>query len=63
MPRASARSRMRRATSIRASALLGMPPWSRVRPTTAAPYFFTRGRMADRLSASPLTELTMALPQ
>ena len=63
MPQDSARSKMRRAMSTRAWAVLGMPFLSRVRPTTAAPYFFTRGRMASRTSSSPFTELTMALPQ
>ena len=56
-------SKIRLAMSIRAWTVLGMPPSSRVRPTTAAPYFFTRGRMASKTASSPFTELTMALPQ
>ena len=53
---------MRRAMATRPSAVWGMPFWSRVSPTTAAPYFFTMGRMRARDSGSPLTEFTAALP-
>ena len=62
-PKDRALSRIFRAMSIRAWTVLGMPFPSSVRPTTAAPYFFTRGRMASRMASSPFTELTMALPQ
>ena len=44
------------------SAFLGIPSLSRARPITAAPYFFTIGRMLLRESSSPLTELTIGLP-
>ena len=44
------------------SAVFGIPPLSRVRPTTDAPYFLTRGSIASSDSSSPFTELTMGLP-
>ena len=62
MPRASARSMIRRAMAIRFSAESGTPASSSVRPTTAAPYFFTSGSTVSRLSSLPLTEFTAALP-
>ena len=62
MPWARAASRMRRAMSTRSRALWGMPLSSRARPTTAAPYFFTMGRIFSCTAGSPLTEFTAALP-
>ena len=50
------------AMATRCSALGGMPSLSSVRPTTAAPYFFTSGRTFLRLSSSPFTEFTIGLP-
>ena len=53
MPAASARSAIFAATAARPSAVAGMPASSRVRPITAAPYFFTSGRTRSRLFSSP----------
>ena len=44
------------------SAVFGMPSSSRVSPTTAAPYFFTMGRMELNELSLPFTEFTIALP-
>ena len=44
------------------SALLGIPFSSNVRPTTAAPYFLTKGNTVFNDFSSPLTELTIGLP-
>ena len=44
------------------SAVLGIPPLSRVKPTTQAPYFLTNGSILFRLSSSPFTEFTIGLP-
>ena len=62
MPQASAAVRIRRAMATRSAAVAGRPFSSRVRPTTAAPYFFTSGSTAEMDSALPLTEFTAALP-
>ena len=62
MPRSSAAARMRLAMSTRPWAVWGMPPLSRVSPTTDAPYFFTMGRIRASTAGSPFTELTAALP-
>ena len=59
---ASAAATIRRATTSRPSTVLGIPPSSSVRPTTAAPYFLHSGRMASRERCSPFTELTIGLP-
>ena len=63
MPWASAAFKIRSARSNRCCAVSGRPFSSMASPTTAAPYFFTMGRMASKISALPLTELTMARPQ
>ncbi len=44
------------------SAVFGIPFSSIARPTTAAPYFFARGRILSNFSCSPFTELIMAFP-
>ena len=62
IPRARARFRIFRAMATRFSAVSGMPFSSRVSPTTAAPYFFTRGSTVERLSSFPFTEFTAAFP-
>ena len=62
IPTASAASRIRFAMATRSCHVCGIPFSSIQRPTTAAPYFLQIGRMARRVSALPLTELTMALP-
>ena len=50
------------AIAKRPSAVFGIPPLSSVRPTTAAPYFLTRGSIASSDSGSPFTEFTTGLP-
>ena len=62
MPMSSARRRIFWAMARRPSASAGMPLSSRVRHTRPPPYFFTRGRMAARLSSLPFTELMRGLP-
>ena len=63
MPYRSAASAIRAAMFSRSCQVSGMPFSSRHSPTTAAPYFLHRGRMASSTSCRPLTEFTRALPQ
>ena len=62
IPIAVALLTMRSAIAKRSSAFAGMPFSSKVNPTTAVPYFFTKGRILARLASSPFTELTIGLP-
>ncbi|NMC56053.1 MAG: hypothetical protein GYA50_02375 [Eubacteriaceae bacterium] len=62
MPYFSADAIIFLAISNLAFEVVGMPFSSRVRPTTAAPYFFIIGSMVLRQCASPVTEFTMAFP-
>ena len=50
------------AIATRPSAVLGIPPSSKVRATTKPPYFLTKGKIRLMLSSLPLTELIMAFP-
>ncbi len=51
-----------RASSTRRAGSSGISSSSFGRPITAAPYFFTSGRIASSRSSSAVTELTSALP-
>ncbi len=62
MPASRAASKIFSASTNRSSAFKGMPDLSMVSPTTAAPYFFTRGSTLCNTSSSALTEFTMARP-
>ncbi len=62
MPISTARFLIFSAIAKRSSAFFGIPFLSRVRPTTQAPYFFTRGRTFSSDSSSPFTELTIGFP-
>ena len=62
MPASRARCRIFSAIANRFSAVSGIPSSSSVSPTTAAPYFFTRGSTVRRLSSLPFTEFTAAFP-
>ena len=44
------------------SAVSGIPLLSKVSPTTAAPYFFTKGSILSNTSSSPLTEFKIGFP-
>lgn len=63
MPQASHAFMIFSAIFMRARAVFGTPCSSTVSPTTAAPYFFTTGRIVRRERSSPFTELTIAFPQ
>ena len=54
--------RIRSAIANLSYAVSGIPFSSKVRPTTAAPYFLTDGKILSMTASSPLTELTIALP-
>ena len=62
MPSSSARRMIFWAMATRPSTVSGIPSSSSARHTRPPPYFFTRGRMAFRLSSLPLTELMRGLP-
>ena len=62
IPIATALSIIFLAMATLSCAFLGIPFLSSARPITAAPYFFTIGRMLLRDSSSPFTELTIGLP-
>ena len=62
IPYSIARRSIFSAIAKRPSAVFGIPPLSSARPTTAAPYFFTRGSIASRDSSSPFTEFTIGFP-
>ena len=53
---------MRRASARRSSGTIVMPVSSFAIPITAAPCFFTSGRMRSILSSSAVTEFTSAFP-
>src|SRR6267143_4953467 len=53
---------MRRAIATRSSGTIEIPVSSLAMPITAAPCFFTRGRIRSMRSSSAVTELTSALP-
>ena len=62
IPYSSALSTIFFATLNLPSAVLGIPSSSKVRPTTQAPYFLTRGNIVSKDFSLPLTEFTMVLP-
>ena len=62
IPKSWARSTIFFATLNRSSGSSDIPVSSFEIATTAASYFFIKGRTASSLSSSPVTELTSALP-
>ena len=62
IPYSAALFRIFSAMATLPSAVLGIPSSSRVRATTAPPYFLTRGKICYMEDSLPLTEFIIALP-